>query len=114
MGEIVYTMAETDARVGTCGLHDEKYNLCRKPGVIRVEVETREYDIYEETSEFHPYTGETVMVDVCAGHKARMEAAYVASKQHYQDRVNKRDEQAALVASLKQQLADAEDELHRM
>jgi hypothetical protein len=112
--EIVFDMPEADARVGTCGLRDDDYNPCRKKGVIRVEVEVREYDMYEEAREFRPYTGETVMVAMCADHKAKMETAYIASKQYYQDLANKREEKAAEVERLRAQLETAEYELNHL
>lgn len=113
--EIELEMPETDAHVGTCGFPGDGFaQRCKNPGVIRVEVETREYDLYEEEREFHPYTGETVMVAVCKAHKEKMERDYAETKRFRQERADAREVKAAEVARLKTELESAEYELRNM
>lgn len=111
---IIYDMPEMDARTGTCGVRGPGYDPCRKQAVIRVEIETREYELHEETHEFHPYAGELVMVDVCADHKDKMSADYLKGKQFYQDRADQRAEKAATVERLRAELEAAEAELSHL
>lgn len=108
MGRIVEA-PEFDDHVGRCGVEGER-GPCNERGVARIMVAAFEYD----HTEWAPYVGQYVWLEVCAEHRERIEDDYQRALAVEAKLQAQRQSADARVAELESQLEAAKRERDRI